>query len=112
MLIGIAVRKAGKPRCGISLPVRREDEGELIDRVREIHVAECARKPEGSECGGTAGRDLIIKDQKGGQRVQGQELSPQGAMQAGTPRLRASRGRWLPPFGRPSNAIIARHTSQ
>jgi len=32
-LVGIAVSEAGKPRCGFSLPARREDKGELIDRA-------------------------------------------------------------------------------
>ena len=65
MLVGIAVRKTGKARCGVSLPVRREDEGELIDRAWEIHVPERAREFEGSERRGAAGLDLIIEDQKG-----------------------------------------------
>ena len=65
MLVGIAVRKTGKARCGVSLPMHREDEGELIDRALETHVPERARKLEGSECCGAAGLDLIIEDQKG-----------------------------------------------
>ena len=71
MLVGIAVRKTGKARCGVSLPVHREDEGELIDRAWETHVPERARKLEGSECCGAAGLDLIIEDQKAGQRSAG-----------------------------------------
>ena len=83
MLVGIAVRKTGKARRGVSLPAYRENEGELIDRARETRVPERARKLEGSECCGAAGLDLIIEDQKGGQPVQGQELSRQGAVPAG-----------------------------
>ena len=82
MLVGIAVRKTGKARRGVSLPVHREDEGELIDEAWETHP-ERARKLEGSECCGAAGLDLIIEDQKGGQPVQGHELGSQGAVPAG-----------------------------
>ena len=35
MLVGITVRKSGKARCGLSLPMGREDEGELIDQAWE-----------------------------------------------------------------------------
>ena len=81
--VGIARRKTGKARCGISFAVRREDQGELIDRVGEMHVPERAREFEGSEGGGVAEFDLIIEDQKAGQPVQGDELSRQGAVPAG-----------------------------
>ncbi len=37
MLVGIAVRKSRKARCGVSFPPYREDEGEPIDRAWEIH---------------------------------------------------------------------------
>jgi len=37
MLVGIAIHKAGKARRGVSLPVHREDEGELIDRAVETN---------------------------------------------------------------------------
>ncbi len=74
MLVGIAVCKARKACCGVSLPVHREDERDLIDRAWETHP-ERARKLEGSEGCGAAGLDLIIEDQKPGQPVQGYELS-------------------------------------
>ena len=69
MPVGIAVRKSGKARGDVSLPVHREDEGELINRAWEIHVPERARKLEGSECCSAAGLHLIIEDQKGSQPV-------------------------------------------
>jgi hypothetical protein len=62
VLVGIAVRKTSKARCGVSLPVHREDEGELIDRAWEIHVPDRSRKLEGSERCGAAWLDLIIED--------------------------------------------------
>jgi hypothetical protein len=49
MLIDIAVRETGKARCGVSFPMHREDECEIIDRALETHVPERARKLEGSE---------------------------------------------------------------
>jgi hypothetical protein len=66
MLVGIAVSKSGKARCGIGLPLPREDQGELTDRARETQVPERAGKFERSECRGAAGLDLIIEDQKAG----------------------------------------------
>jgi hypothetical protein len=83
MPVGVAVCEAGKARSGISFAVRREDQGELIDRVGEMHIPERTRKFEGSEGGGVAEFDLIIEDQKAGQPVQGDELSRQGALPAG-----------------------------
>ena len=100
MLVGIAVRKTGKARCGVSFPLRREDEGELMDRAREIHP-ECARKLEGSGCCGAAGLDLIIEDRESRPASAGPGTQPSGCRAGGTPRLPVSRGRWLPPFGRP-----------
>jgi hypothetical protein len=61
VLVGIAVRETGKARRGVSLPVHREDECELIDRAREVHP-ERARKLEGSEGCCAAGVDLTIED--------------------------------------------------
>ena len=83
MLVGIAVGKTGKARCGVSLPMHREDEGELIDRAWKTHVPERARKLEGSEGCGAARLDLTVEDQKAGQRMQGHELGRQGAVPAG-----------------------------
>src|SRR5271166_984905 len=83
MLVGIAVRKSDKARCSVSLPVHREDEGELIDRVWELQMPERVRKLEGSERRGAAWLDLIIEDQKAGQVVPGHVLSLQEAVPAG-----------------------------
>ena len=81
-LVGMAGRKSGKARCAVSLPLHRENKGEVIAEAWEIHPKR-ARKLEGATRCDASRLDLIIEEQKGGQPLQGHQFGSQGAVPAG-----------------------------
>jgi hypothetical protein len=75
MLVRIAVCKTRKTPCGVSLPLHREDEGQLVHGAGEARVSERPRQLECPECCSAARLELIVEDHEGRQRVQRNELS-------------------------------------
>ena len=78
MLIDIAVRDTGKARCGVSFPMHREDECEIIDRALETHVPERARKLESSKALRAPFMTVAPQINKSSMRCPSSECRPKG----------------------------------